>query len=161
MNIKDTALIHLALGVSAPISELKQRIEATGDREGARIRVSGRMQARLSGSGFAITSITSETQAVARDEVTEWKWEVRPVNKGRHYLHLTLSVLLNVDSISTPRAIRTFDKVIEVEVTWCQRAGSFIERNWQWLWAAVLLPIAGWIWKRRTGAKSDESESAS
>lgn len=136
-------------------------VEAEGEKEGARIRVSDRMEARLSGPNFAITAITPEIQAVSRNDVTEWKWEVKPSNDGRQYLHLTLSALLSVDGTSTPRAIRTFDKVIEVEIGWHQRVGSFFEKNWQWLWAAVLVPIVGWLWKRKIGSKPNANQSDS
>ena len=149
MNLHDTTMIQLMLGLATPIDELKQMIEAEGEKEGAHIRISDRMEARLSGPNFAITAITPEIQAVSRNEVTEWKWEVKPTSEGRQYLHLTLSALLSVDGASTPRVIRTFDKIIEVEVTWYQRAGLFLKENWQWLWAIVLVPLSGWLWKRK------------
>jgi len=161
MNFHDTALIHLMLGLATPTDELKRMIEAEGEKEGARIRVSGRMEARLSGPNFAITAITPEIQAVSQSDVTAWKWEVKPSSAGRQYLHLTVSALLNVDGASTPRVIRTFDKVIEVEVAWHRQVGSFFEKNWQWLWAALLVPIVGWLWKKKKGTKPAVSQSDS
>jgi len=157
MNLNDTAIIQLLLGLATPTDELKRMIEAEGEKESARIRVSDRMEARLSGPNLAITAITPEIQAVSRNDITECKWEIKPNSKGAQYLHLTLSVLLSVDGTSTPRAIRTFDKVIEVEVTWQERVVSFFENNWQWLWAVILIPIIGWLWKRMKGAKSSTS----
>jgi hypothetical protein len=149
MNIRNTALIHLVLSVVRPIEDLKQMIEAEGERIGARIQVSNRMEARLSGTNFQITAITPETQAVTRNDVTDWKWEIKPISAGRQYLHLTLSALLKLEGISTPRTIRTFDRTIEVEVSWDQRVTTFLKNNWQWLWAAILVPVAGWLWKRK------------
>jgi len=155
MNLRDAAVIQLVLGLETPIDDLKQMIEAPGEKEGARIQVSDRMEARLSGPDFAITAITPEIQAVSRSNITEWKWEVKPSSSGRRYLHLTLSVLLSVDGVSTPRAFHTFDKMIEVEVRWHQRVGSFFQTNWQWLWAVILAPIAGWLWKRKKASKPE------
>lgn len=161
INVDDTAIIQLLLGLATPVDALKQMIEAAGEKESARIQVSDRMEARLSGPNFAITAVTPEVQAVTRSAVTEWKWEVKPRSEGRQHLHLTLSVLINVDGTSTQRAIRTFDKEIEVVVTWDQQVGSFIKNNWQWLWAAILVPLMGWLWGRKKGAKPGVSESDS
>lgn len=161
MNLHDTAIIQLMLGFETEIEELKQIIEAEGEIDGERIRVSDRMEARLSGPNFAITAITPELQAVSRIEVTEWKWEVKPMSQGRQNLHLTLSAHIGVDGTSTSRVIRTLSKDIKVEVTRRQWIGSFIKKNWQWLWAAILVPIAGWLWKRWNKAKADASRSDS
>jgi hypothetical protein len=60
MNLEDTALIQLVLSLAKPIEELKKMIKAEGEREGARIRISNRMEARLSGPNFQITAITPE-----------------------------------------------------------------------------------------------------
>jgi hypothetical protein len=136
-------------------------IEAAGEKEGARIQVSDRMEARLSGPNFAITAVTPEVQAVTRTAVTEWKWEVEPRSKGPQHLHLTLSVLINADGASTSRMIRTFDKEIEVEVTWGQQVGSFLKNNWQWLWAVILVPGIGWLWRRKKGSKPSAGGSDS
>jgi hypothetical protein len=149
MNLYSKALIQLLLDIKTPIEELKQYVKAEGEKAGERIRVSNRMAARLTGPNFAITAITQETQAVSGAEMTEWKWEIKPKNAGSQFLHLTLSAILNVEGADTPRTIRTFDKIIEVEVTWNQKVTGFIRKNWQWLWAAVLVPIAGWLWKKK------------
>lgn len=149
MNLDDTSSVQLMLSLITPIEELKNLIEADGLKEGVRIRVSDRMEARLSGPNFSITGVTDEVQAVSHLSATEWRWDIKPVEEGKQILHLTLSALIIVDGASTPRAIRTFDKIIEVEVTWGQKVSLFIEKNWQWLWAAVLVPVGGWLWKRR------------
>lgn len=155
MNLRDTASIQLLLSLVTPTEELKKMIEAEGLKEGGRIQVSNRMEARLSGSNFSITAVTPEVQAVSHNVTTEWKWDIKPVSEGKQHLHLTLSALINVDGASTPRAIRVFDKTIEVEVTWRQKISLFIENNWQWLWAVVLVPLAGWLWKRRKASPSN------
>ena len=157
MNLEDTAVIELFLGLTTPIDDLKQMIEAAGEKEGAPIKVSDRMEARLSGPNFAITAVTPEGQAVTRTDVTQWKWEVEPKREGRHHLHLTLSVLINLEGSSSLRALRTFDKQIEVEVSWGQQLGSLLENNWQWLWAAILVPVVGWLWRKNKGSKPSAS----
>lgn len=149
INIDDSPQIQLLLSLASTVEELKQSIAEEGERVGESIKVSDRMEARLSGYMFQINAITPEVQAVSKVQQTEWKWEVHPKKEGTHKLHLTLTALLEIDGRSTPRAIRTFDKVIEVNVTATQKITLFFKNNWQWLWAAILLPVAGWLWKRR------------
>jgi len=149
INIEDSPKIQLILSLSEAIDELKQSISEEGEKIGATIRVSDRIEARLSGYMFQITAITPEIQAVSKSQRTEWKWEIHPKEEGQHKLHLTLTALLEIDGHSTPRAIRTFSKIIEVNVTASQKLGIFFKSNWQWLWAAILVPVAGWLWKRR------------
>ncbi len=149
INIDDSPQIQLILSLSETVDVIKQSIIEEGERIGATIKVSNRMEARLSGYMFQISAITPETQAVSKSQRTEWKWEIYPKEEGQHRLHLTLTALLEIDGHSTPRAIRTFSKIIEVNVTATQKFGNFFKNNWQWLWAAILIPVAGWLWKRR------------
>ena len=149
INIDDSPQIQLILSLAETVEKLKQSITEEGEKVGATIRVSDRMEARLSGYMFQITAITPEIQAVSKRQQTEWKWEIHPRKEGRHKLHLTLTALLEIDGHNTPRVIRTFDKIIEVNVTPTQKIGLFIKNNWQWLWAAILVPVVGWLWKRK------------
>jgi hypothetical protein len=148
INIDDTPQIQLILSLTDTAEQLKQSITAAGDKLGAKIKVSNRMEARLTGYQFQITKVTPEVQAVSRNEQTEWKWEIEPKEAGRHNLYLTINALLEIDGQSTPRSIKTFDKQIEVHVTTTQWAKRFFEKNWQWLWTALLVPVVVWLWKR-------------
>ena len=149
INIDDAPQIQLILSLANTVEELRNSIAEEGEKIGASIKVSDRMEARLSGYMFQITAITPEIQAISRLQKTEWKWEVHPKKEGKHRLHLTLTALLEIDGRSSPRTIRTFDKIIEVDVTATQKISIFFENNWKWLWAAILVPVAGWLWKRR------------
>ena len=150
MNIEDSHQIQLILSLTEETEKLKKAITEKGEKIGYDIQVNNRMEARLSGYMFQITAITPETQAVSKEHRTEWKWEIHPKKQGHHRLHLTLTALIEINGHSTPRAIRTFSKVIEVNVTVTQQIWIFVKNNWQWLWVAILVPIAGWLWKRRT-----------
>ncbi|VFM98711.1 MAG: hypothetical protein BECKG1743D_GA0114223_105421 [Candidatus Kentron sp. G] len=139
----------VTLGLQTQIEKLKQMIKAKGEKEASRIRISHRMEARLSSTDFSITAITPEIQAISRNNVTEWKWKIKPNSIGKSYLHLTLSVLLDLDNAPTPRTIRTFDKVIEVDVLWYQQVSSFLGKYLDWVWFAIFIPIIGWVWNRK------------
>jgi hypothetical protein len=147
IRLKETAQIQLLLSFEQSIEDLRNAVTAAGEKEGARIQVSNRMAARLTGPNFQITAITPEQQAITSKGVTEWKWEIKSTTAGKQLLHLTLSALFNIDGAPSQRAIRTFDKTIEVQVTLAQQASEFIVNNWQWIWAAVLVPVCACLWK--------------
>jgi hypothetical protein len=157
INLQEHAVIQLILSLKKSIDDLKKMIEAEGEKQGASIRVSNMMVAQLRGTNFQINAVTPETQVVTSHEATEWKWEVKPTSAGRQKLFLTLSAPFTVDGQSTSKLIRSYDKTIEVNVTLGQRATDFIDKYWQWLWAAVILPLAGWLWKRRQAAQAQKS----
>ncbi len=154
INIDDSPQIQLILSLADSIETLKKLITEEGKKIGATIKISNRMEARLTGYKFQISAITPEIQAVSKHRQTEWKWEIHPKEEGTNKLHLTVTALLDIDGHSTPRAIRTFDKDIEVQVTNRQKILLFFQNNWQWLWAAILLPVTGWLLKRRKNNKS-------
>ena len=149
ININDSPQIQLILSLSETIDELMKLIVEEGEKVGAIVSASSRMEARLSGYMFKITAITPEIQAVSKSKRTEWKWEIHPKKKGKHRLHLTLSVLLKIDGQNTPLTIKTFTKKIDVYVTATQEVGLFFKNNWQWLWVAIFVPIVGILLKLR------------
>lgn len=157
INIDDNPEIQLLLSLTETIEELKKSITEEGAKVGANIKVSNRMEARLTGYKFQITAITPEIQAVSKSQPTEWKWEVAPKEEGEFELHLTLTALLDIDGYNTPRKIKTFERNIKITVTPLQKIKLFIKNNWQWLWAAILVPIAGWFWKRREKRKNQNT----
>lgn len=166
INIDDVPQIQLILSLADSVEELKQTITEQGEILGVTIKVSDRMEARLSGYMFQITAITPEQQAVSKTKQTEWKWEIHPKEQGRHKLHLTITVLLEIDGESTPRAIRSFDKLIQVNVTATQKLKLFFNRNWEWLLLGILVPFAPrhlkriWKWLRSRIKKEPTNTSS-
>ena len=59
------------------------------------------------------------------------------------------SAVLPLDGGPRKRTLRTFESDIDVRVTAYQQVQSFIARNWQWLWAVIVAPLAAWIWKKK------------
>ena len=143
LGLGDPAVIQLLLSLSKPLGDLQAEPREIGERQGARIRVSPVMEARLTGSGFRIEALTPETQPVGRTTDTEWSWEVEGTEGGSQRLHLSLAALITVEGERTPRAVRTFDREIEVNVAVTERITGFIGDNWQWLWAALVVPLLG------------------
>jgi hypothetical protein len=152
MNLGDTAQVQLLLSLNESIDELKRSVQGPGGREGAQVAVAERMEARLSGANFRITAVTPEEQALASTDRTDWRWDVQPTLAGEHPLHLSLTAVFRVDGSPARHTVRTFDKTIVVQVTLARQAADFFAANWQWLWAVFVVPLAGWLWKRRRGA---------
>lgn len=149
INIDDSPEIQLILSFDETVDELKQSITEVGDMVGATIKVSDIMEAHLSGDMFDITAIIPEKQAVSRIHRTEWKWEIHPIQGGNHKLHLTITVILEINGDSVPRTIKTFDRIIEVNVTVIQKVGLIIKSYWQVFLTAIIIPFGVWLWKRR------------
>lgn len=157
INIHESAQIQVLLSLKDPPNQLKTLIAGEGEKNIDNIKVSNIMEARLSGHMFEVTSIVPEIQAVSNREQTQWRWIIHPKKQGRHKLHLTLTALLEVNGQPTPRAIKTFDKTINVKVTTGQQIKFFFENNWQWVWAALLIPVASGLHKRRKTHQSNDS----
>jgi hypothetical protein len=146
LRVGESAVIQMLLSLKKPVDELQAELTEIGETEGARVRVSSLVEARLTGSGFTIEALTSERQPVSPGSDAEWRWEIEGAEGGRHRLHLTVSALISVRGERTVRAIRTLDRTIDIHVTWGQRISGFIGGNWQWIWAAILVPLAGVLW---------------
>ena len=152
LRLHESTEIHLLLSMKESIEQLQSRITAAGEKEGAKVRISNQVSARLEGPGFTITKVTEDLQAVSRTERTEWKWEVTAMKQGLLRLHLTLSIPVQINDKEIPRTIETFSRTIEVDVTWPEWTRAFIANNFHWAWGAILVPLAGWLirkWRRR------------
>jgi hypothetical protein len=114
------------------------------------VRVSRRVEALLtaSKSDFEITPVSAVEQVLGTDDDVSWRWEVKALDGGTKYLHLTLNSIVTVEGATTRKTVRSFDEQIEVKVSWPSRAEAFVAKNWQWLWATLLVPFAGWAWRR-------------
>src|SRR5262245_1611013 len=90
LQLHASAQVQLLLSQKLALDELRDRISATGERVGDRIRVSDRMEARLTGGpGLKILASTPEIQALG-GPTTEWRWQIQAAEPGQQNLHLTL-----------------------------------------------------------------------
>ncbi len=163
LPLGDSAEIQLLLSLSKPVSDLQAELTEIGQSQGAQVRVAPLMEARLTGGGFRIEALTPERQPIGRTTDTEWRWEVEGTEQGSQRLHLSLSALITAGGEQTPRAVRTFDREIDIEVTLRQRITGFIGDNWQWLWTAILVPLGylvlRWV-KARARPREEQAETS-
>ena len=143
INRDETADVVLVLSRKESIAALKGAIGAdvNGGREGAVIQTASRMEAKLTGLGFDITPPTGVVQAVGTQDRVMWTWQVRPKATGPQTLTLTLTAKLDKHGVAD-KTLQAFTRKIDVEVTPTQVVGDFVGRSWQWLWGAILVPLA-------------------
>ena len=159
MKFHEPRVVELLLSTRFSVEDLQAQLHTLVGAQSATIHISDRMEAQLTGQGFSIEPIEPPLQAVSRRETTRWRWEVIPTAHGRHTLHLQLYAHIDVAGLDTPYVIQTYDKPVEVQITVPQRVTGFVGDNWQWLWAAVLVPIVGYLWKRATSRRKRASDS--
>jgi hypothetical protein len=148
MKYQRPTVVELLLSPSLSVAHLQERLQEKAGVEAARIQISNRMEAQLTGKGFAIQTSTPNLQAIRGDQLTRWNWEVTPTEHGAQTLYLAVSAYIDVAGQATPLVVRTFERAIDVEITVPQLVAGFVQSNWQWLWAAIVLPIAGYLWRR-------------
>jgi hypothetical protein len=157
MHVDEAYIVHFVVSGGKTTEELqqglRQKLEGNPEVAGGQAQISPRMKATLTGHNFEIDPITPETQPVGMQSETEWRWAVTPKRGGKQSLHLTLDAIVLLWGDATPRAIRTFDNNIEVQVSWQRRAGDFLKNNWQWLWSVVVVPLALWLWPKLQSRK--------
>jgi hypothetical protein len=152
MHQGDQAMVELRLSLGKAVAQLEGELRgAPSDHvEGAGVRVSRRVEALLTApkSDFEITPISATEQLLGSDDDVSWRWDIKALDGGTKYLHLTLNSIVTVEGATTRKTVRSFDEQIEVKVSWPGRAEDFVAKNWQWLWATLLVPLAGWAWRR-------------
>ena len=140
------------------VDELKDQISAAGAVEGTRVNVSNYMQADLTGSSFSITRTSPARQLVLPGTTTRWSWEITPTRTGVLPLHLTLTAILTANGENRELQIRTFDKVLTIHVSWPDKVKDFVFGNWQWLWTAIVVPVAVWAYQRKRRETRTDAE---
>lgn len=154
MRYAQPKTVELLLSPSLSLGDLQAQLEQKAGADSAKVRISNRMEAQLTGRGFTIEALTPDLQAVSSQQATRWRWEVTPTDHGRQALHLSLFAHIDVAGRDAPLVVRTFDREIQVEITMPQRVSSFLENNWQWLWAAIVVPVVGYLWKHKGKRKA-------
>lgn len=166
MNLEDTDTICLILDNDEDFSNVLYNYKNNTKLVNAKIKISDQMDATLTGSGFKITSITPSQQVISLIEPTIWKWEIKPIEKGKQNIYLTINIIITVDGDNLTRTVKTFEREIQIKVTAVQSVSRFFKDNWQWLWA-TLIPVAGGIWKfikyrkKRKASKSQKPKPIS
>ncbi len=153
LTLNQTVVIHLALSPTVPLQDIERHVTEEGALKNRRIRISKIMTADLKGSGFEIIPITESMQAINMDDITDWRWEVTALKPGSRHLHLTVNTIVEIDDQERIRTIHSHSELINIHVSMQQQISIFVAGNWKWLWSAIFVPFAGWIWESRKRRK--------
>ena len=104
------------------------------------IKISTFMKVELTGDdNFKITSFSSPEQLIAKDTHTQWNWDVLPLHKGKHALHLRVTIRIKVDGSEEKRDYPVIDKDIEVKVNVPYSVKSFIKKHYKWIIGSLIV----------------------
>jgi len=165
MNLEETVNIRLVLSPSMSVQDLQSLLQSHLKSHetiaGHQVKIASQMKAHLTGSNFSINQVTDEIQPVSLSIPTTWQWQVTPKKEGTHLLQLTLSVIIFLsDERLPPRAIKTFEDTIEVEVSIVTKIAEFVKGNWPWLCTVLLIPLVRRLWKKRKLLQSDKKRNS-
>lgn len=133
---------------------LAEGLEGRGKTQEVPLKVSEIMKVTLTGDAraFLIQPVGDEEQLVAGREYAQWEWRVTPLQPGTQELTLSATAIIFLpgrgEKASPPR---TLNEIIIVQVDRWYNARQFFANNWQWLWAVIVVPAAGLLWRLRKG----------
>jgi hypothetical protein len=152
----DTVRVRISRDQAADLSKgLPSEGHAT---EHDAIAVSTSMKVQLFGEPyFDIKPLDDTEQLITNKGFTEWSFTVVPLRSGKLPLHVRITAIVRAAGIEKTKDFPVKDEIIQVRVSPMAAVGSFVAKNWQWLWSTILVPIALWLWNRRRKNKKDES----
>lgn len=111
----------------------------------ANIRITPEMQARLidpSGGCFDIKAISDTVQLVENDQITIWRWRVKPLKDGKNTLSLVVDIIIG----NIHKSMTVYDGKIYVYIQYkfWVIIGNFITKYWQWIAGSLILPAFAW-----------------
>ena len=153
---RTTARLRLSLGESAATlaAEIGRLSPDAAAVLSDPVRVHTVMLARLDGtSGLEIRLLGGQEERTLDSAATEeWVWEVTAVQPGAENVHLELFAVIEVQGEQRKNLRRSWDAVVAVEVPplppvlpaskWSALL-AWVGKNFQWLWAAILVPLFG------------------
>ncbi|MDQ3649921.1 MAG: hypothetical protein M3458_06490 [Acidobacteriota bacterium] len=148
MKVGETQAVQFLLGPSQTADELKGMITEKGRVETEKVQFSEYMQATLLNldSGLEVKPVTPDKQLISTKQVTEWRWIVTAVKPGAQRLQLRLDAVITQEGSERPLLVNTFNREIMISVSWRHSITAFISNNYQWLWTAILIPLATLLW---------------
>jgi hypothetical protein len=148
VNRADTVRVRISRNEAADLS--KDLPSEGHETQHDVIPVSTSMKVQLSGDPyFDIKPLDDTEQLITNSGFSEWSFTVIPLKSGRLPLHVRVTAIVRAAGIEETKDFPVKDEIIQVQVAPLAAVGSFVSKNWQWLWSTILVPIALWWWNRR------------
>ena len=136
MNIDQTERVRVVVSLNE-INEIEKIVPNLIQKTPANIKVSNRMRAELKSADFDVVEEVSSTQAIRRDNATNWSWVITPKDDGVGELVVTLYALIEVEGRETPIVLESYEQKIVVEITNIQQGWRFLNDHWGKVIAAI------------------------
>jgi hypothetical protein len=146
--------------------KIAQALRGGGIATTVRLKVAPTMAAQLLASDreFHITALQPDVPLVfGPDGKIHWFWRIEPLKSGRNLeMQLILQAVFEAGGRNDTKRLNAITRAVVIRVNaqnpWDQGIG-FFKDNWQWLWTALLVPLAGWAWTdRRKKPKPNKSK---
>jgi hypothetical protein len=75
---------------------------------------------------------------------TEWVYTVTPLRTGKHSLNLVVSIIKEGNKKET-----VYNDLVYIRSNPKEVIKGFWERNWQWAFSTILIPLIIWFYNKR------------
>ncbi|MDT4794046.1 hypothetical protein FQZ97_265830 [compost metagenome] len=151
VSIKGEVEIGVAIGVNTPSEELESELREHFPSvaiESDSIRVAEEMVGSIESRGFDFFPDEPVVNVVSNSAPTIWRWRGVPKEAGEHTVVITMSARLKANGvIVADRLVDTWRKKIVVKVSIWDLVWSWVLKNHQWVWGALILPALAYIGK--------------
>jgi flagellar hook-basal body complex protein FliE len=157
-KVPDTMQVGKNYDVIVRISKSKTNVEITQNIQGRvitkKIKTTNKMQVELKDpteKNFTINKINSSNQLVD-STYTEWRFLVTPIKSGHNQLVLVVSIFKDNDVKQLVYSDEIWVKSnAKVQIT------NFWEKNWQWSFDKILIPLVVWLFGMWLGRRSKKN----
>lgn len=147
-NVSERIRAQLLVDLNKSQDQLAAENTVVGKSIVGTVKTSRIVSARLVAPDFEVTAVEPAEQVLLAGQTAVWNWSLLPRSSGTYDVTLTIDARVEIGGREKTAHVRTFERTVQITVTPTQVMMSFISEYWQWLWSALLIPAAVWLWPR-------------
>jgi RNA polymerase sigma-70 factor, ECF subfamily len=134
MRLGQTERVEVRLTRTLDLDEeLFQQLRGHGEPRIEEIPTAPLMAVALQGDAFRIIAYSDDEQAVTREDITTWEFDIQALKRGQQRLVMCVSLRIPIPGQSLERkSIPVREAKIDVNVGAPVVVGLFVSSNWQW-----------------------------